>query len=91
MVGRVVLSTAADMQTGLTAATKAYAVALPNCRCEIAELSKQRAVLTLKNVYYFLDSHHVGVFEGLARSFSLRVSTRIRMRSKFDGDFEFTW
>ena len=91
MVGRVVLSTAADMPSALQAGTKAYVVALPTCRVEILELSEKRAVIMLKNVYYFLDSHHVGVFEGLAKSIGLRVTTRVRMRGKFDGDFELTW
>ncbi len=91
LVGRVVLSTAADMPTALQAGAKAYLVALPTCRVEIAELSDRRAVISLKNVYYFLDSHHVGVFEGLSKSVGVRVRTRIRLRSKFDGDFELTW
>jgi uncharacterized protein (TIGR02265 family) len=91
MVGRVVLSTAADMPSGLNAAIKAYSVALPHSRVEIAELSKQRAVVTLRHIYYFLDSHHVGVFEGLARPLGVRLTTRVRMRSKFDGDFELSW
>jgi uncharacterized protein (TIGR02265 family) len=91
MVGRVVLSTAADMPSALQAGAKAYVVALPTCRVEILELSEKRAVISLKNIYYFLDSHHVGVFEGLAKSIGLRVTTRIRLRGKFDGDFELTW
>jgi uncharacterized protein (TIGR02265 family) len=91
MVGKVVLSTAADMPSGLHAAVKAYAVALPHCRVEIAELSKQRAIVTLRHIYYFLDSHHVGVFEGLARPLGVRLNTRVRMRGKFDGDFELRW
>jgi uncharacterized protein (TIGR02265 family) len=91
MVGKVVLSTAADMPSALHAAAKAYVVALPTCRVEVVELSERRAVMSLRNIYYFLDSHHIGVFEGLARSFRVRLSTRVRMRSKFDGDFEFSW
>jgi uncharacterized protein (TIGR02265 family) len=91
MVGKVMLSTAADMPSGVTAAVKAYGVALPQSKVEIVELSKQRAVITLRHIYYFLDSHHVGCFEGLARSMSVRLTTRIRMRSKFDGDFELSW
>jgi uncharacterized protein (TIGR02265 family) len=91
MVGKVVLSTAADMPSALHAAAKAYVVALPTCRVEVLELDQKRAVMSLRNIYYFLDSHHVGVFEGLARSVGARVSTRVRLRSKFDGEFEFSW
>jgi uncharacterized protein (TIGR02265 family) len=91
MVGKVVLSTAADMPSAISAGVKAYAVALPQSNVEIVELSKQRAVITLRHVYYFLDSHHVGCFEGLARPLGLRLTTRVRMRTKFDGDFEFSW
>jgi uncharacterized protein (TIGR02265 family) len=90
-VGRVVLSTAADMPSALSAAAKAYTVALPTCRVDVTEISKQRAVLSLKHIYYFLDSHHVGVFEGLARSCGVRLQTRVRMKTAFEGDFELTW
>ena len=66
-------------------------MALPTCRVDVTEIGKQRAVVSLKHVYYFLDSHHVGCFEGLARPLGLRLTTRVRMRTKFDGDFEFSW
>jgi uncharacterized protein (TIGR02265 family) len=91
VVGRVVLSTAADMPSTLAAAAKAYVVALPACQVDVAETSTKRAIVTLRNIYYFLDSHHIGVFEGFARSCGIRVKTRIRMRTPFEGDFELTW
>jgi uncharacterized protein (TIGR02265 family) len=91
MVGRVVLSTAADMPSALAAAAKAYAVALPTCQVDVSDVGKQRAVVSLKNIYYFLDSHHIGVFEGLARSCGVRLHTRVRVRTAFEGDFELTW
>jgi uncharacterized protein (TIGR02265 family) len=91
MVGRVVLSTAGDMPSALAAAAKAYVVALPTARVEVVEATTKRAIVTLKNIYYFLDSHHIGVFEGLARACSVRVTTRVRMRTPFDGDFELSW
>jgi uncharacterized protein (TIGR02265 family) len=91
VVGRVVLSTANDLPGALVACAKAYAISLPPAQAELRELADHRAVLALVNVYNFLDSHHIGVVEGIAHSCGAHVETRVKLDSLFDGEIELTW
>jgi uncharacterized protein (TIGR02265 family) len=90
-VGRVVLSTANDLPGALAACVKGYAISLPPSRAELLAIDAQRAVLSLSNVYNFLDSHHIGVLEGIARACGVRVEARVKLTSPFDGEIELTW
>ncbi|HEY3819701.1 MAG TPA: DUF2378 family protein [Polyangiaceae bacterium] len=91
VVGRVVLSTANDPSGAFAACAKAYAISLPPSHAELREDTDRRAVFALANVYNFLDSHHIGVLEGVAHSCGLRVTSRVKLASPFDGEIELTW
>jgi uncharacterized protein (TIGR02265 family) len=91
IVGRVVLSTAEDLPGALVACAKAYAISTPPARAEVREMTQSRAVVTFSDVYHFLDSHHVGVLEGIARGCGVRVDARVRLDSPYQGDIELTW
>ena len=91
VVGRVVLSTVSDLPGALSACAKAYAISAPPSHAELLEIGDARAIFALANVYSFLDSHHVGVLEGIANSCGVRVATRLRLSSLFDGEIELTW
>jgi uncharacterized protein (TIGR02265 family) len=91
VVGRVVFSTANDLPGALSACAKAYAISLPPSRAELREVSEHGAVFALANVYNFLDSHHIGVLEGIAHSCGVRVTARVKLASLFDGEIELTW
>jgi uncharacterized protein (TIGR02265 family) len=91
VVGRVVLSAASDLPGALAACAKAYAISLPPARAEVRELAEHRAVFALANVYNFLDSHHVGVLEGIAHGCGAHVEARVKPSSLFDGEIELTW
>ncbi|HEX3344727.1 MAG TPA: DUF2378 family protein [Polyangiaceae bacterium] len=91
VVGRVVLSTANDLHGALLACAKAYAISLPPAQAEVRELAPGRAVFALANVYNFVDSHHIGVLEGVANACRVRVEARARLASPFDAEIELTW
>jgi uncharacterized protein (TIGR02265 family) len=91
VVGRVVLSAANDLAGALAACAKAYAISLPPARAELHDLGEHRAVLALANVYNFLDSHHVGVLEGIGHACGAQVEARVKLASPFDGEIELTW
>jgi len=91
VVGRIVLSTANDLPGALSACAKGYAISLPPSHAELREVTGHRAVFALANVYNFLDSHHIGVLEGVAHACGVRVETRVRLASPFDGEIELTW
>ncbi len=91
VVGRVVLSAASDLPGALTASAKAYVISLPPARAEVRELDERRAVFALANVYNFLDSHHVGVLEGIAHGCGVHVEAGVKLSSLFDGEIELRW
>jgi len=91
VVGRVVLSTAHDLPGALAASAKAYAISVPPSHAELREMADRKAVLALANVYNFLDSHHIGVMEGIAHSCGVHVEARVKLASPFDGEIELTW
>ena len=91
VVGRVVLSTANDLAGALSACAKAYAISLPPAHAELREVAERRAIFVLANVYNFLDSHHVGVLEGVAHACGVHVDARVKLASAFDGEIELTW
>jgi uncharacterized protein (TIGR02265 family) len=91
IVGRVVLSTANDLPGALSACAKAYAISLPPSHAELREVTGGRAVFALTSVYNFLDSHHIGVLEGIAHACGVHVKSRVKLSSLFDGEIELTW
>lgn len=91
IVGAVFMSTGDDLPGAIAAAAKAYAIMTPPSRFEILESTPKRIVVSLTSVYNFLDCHHVGVLEGLARGHGIQVAARVRLHSMFDGEIELTW
>jgi len=91
IVGAVVMSTGDDLPGAIAAAAKAYAITTPPAHVAVAESAPGRIVVSLSNVYNFLDSHHVGVLESVARAHGLRVTPRVRLESMFVGEIELTW
>jgi hypothetical protein len=61
--------------------------------CSVAVLDKgaRWAVIRLDNIVHFLDSHHVGNFEGLLRFAGFKGVVRIASRSPTSADFLLTW
>ncbi|HEY8040929.1 MAG TPA: DUF2378 family protein [Polyangiaceae bacterium] len=91
MFGRVVMGRVDGLRAALEAAAKVYPMAMPPARVELRKMTDTRAVLHMTGIYGFLDSHHVGVFEGVARACEVRVTTRVRMISPYTGEIELTW
>jgi uncharacterized protein (TIGR02265 family) len=67
MIGRVVLGSAEGPIEILRAMAKSYALHTKPAAIEVLEARPGRAILRATDVVYFLDSHHVGVFEGVLR------------------------
>jgi hypothetical protein len=49
------------------------------------------ATVRLDKVPYFLDSHHVGTFEGVLRFAGVQGTVRIASRSATSADLLLTW
>ena len=63
----------------LRALAKSYVLHMRPGSVEVVALDTGRAVVRLADIYNFLDSHNVGVFEGLFRH--AKVTGRVRIAS----------
>jgi uncharacterized protein (TIGR02265 family) len=80
-LGKVTLGAAVDVEAALRAIAKTYEINLPPGRCTVVEAEPNRLVLSLVDIYHFLDSHHVGVFEGTLEHMGVAGSVRVKRQS----------
>ncbi|MFO0658534.1 MAG: DUF2378 family protein [Polyangiaceae bacterium] len=71
----------------LQALARAYSVTMTGADVSVLELSATSARLRFVSVYSYLDSHHVGIFEGALRSAGYRPTVRVKVISQADADF----
>jgi uncharacterized protein (TIGR02265 family) len=91
LIGRVVLGTAEGTLEMLRALAKSYVLHMRPGSVEVVVLDTGRAVVRLADVYNFLDSHNVGVFEGLFRHAKVTGRVRIASYSPTEADFLCEW
>jgi uncharacterized protein (TIGR02265 family) len=91
MVGKIMLGTTDDFSNALVATAKSYEMMMPTSRVEVTSQTSRSAILKLTGVANFLDSHHVGVFEGIGRAFNVRVDVKVRLDTISSGDFSLSW
>jgi Protein of unknown function (DUF2378) len=87
----VVWSTAEHLHGALDAVAKGYALTSWPARVEVVERGAGHARVRLDEVHYFLDSHHVGIFEGVMRACGVKGSVRVRLDSTVSGELLLTW
>lgn len=90
-VGKVVWASVTDSHGALEGILKGYAIGVPGCSAKMIERRPHGAVIRLERIPYFLDSHHVGCFEGAARAIGIRARIRIRLDSSSSGEFLCEW
>ncbi|MFZ5890645.1 MAG: DUF2378 family protein [Myxococcota bacterium] len=90
-LGKVTLGSAPDVHTAVSAIAKTYAVNIRPSQCAVLESKPRSMILSLENVHYFLDSHHVGVFEGTLEHVGVRGRVRIASRSSSAADLLIEW
>jgi uncharacterized protein (TIGR02265 family) len=91
MVGRVIFGTMHDVPSALDAIVRAYGVAMPTATVEVREVDDAHALVSLAGVTSFLDSHHVGVIEGIARAVGVRVEISVKLSSIASGELLVEW
>ncbi len=92
MLGRVVLGSVEGPVELLRAMGKSYPLHTSPATMSITEEGPRRAVLAFRDFHHFLDSHHVGVVEGLLRHAGVEGGhVLIRSLSRSDADFLVTW
>jgi uncharacterized protein (TIGR02265 family) len=90
-LGRVMLGTADGVEQALRAMARAYPLNARPCSADVVEAAPGRAIVRLQNVTWFLDSHHVGTFEGVLRFAGAEGSLKIRSYSAVTADLLCTW
>lgn len=90
-VGKVVLGSAVGVEQAISAMVKAYPLNLRPGRAELLSMTERDAVVRLTDIYYFLDSHHVGAFEGVLSFVGKTGSVRICQYSESSADLLCSW
>jgi hypothetical protein len=90
-LGKVVLASAEGVHEVVDAMAKAYPLNARPSRVEVLERAAGRAVVHLENVHYFIDSHHVGAFEGALRYAGVEGRVLIAMRGQAAADLLLEW
>jgi len=91
VVGKVIFGTTHDVPSALEAIVKAYRVATPSATIEIRSIAERRAVLHIGGITTFLDSHHVGLLEGVTRAAGASVEITVNLSSIASCDFLVEW
>jgi uncharacterized protein (TIGR02265 family) len=93
MAGRVVLFAFGErLENVVSAMPKAYLVAVPGTVVETEELGARLYRVTMRNVYNFVDTYHLGVLEGavLAMGYQPLITVEVGERP-CDAVFEGGW
>jgi len=90
-VGRVVLGAAEGPVATIEAMCKSYEMHMRPAKLEVERAGPKAAIIHLSDVYNFLDSHNVGVFEGVMRHAKLEGTVRLRTYSRISADFFCEW
>jgi uncharacterized protein (TIGR02265 family) len=90
-LGKVVLGSVEGVESSLQAMAKAYPLNARPCSVDVVESAPGYALLRLEQVYWFLDSHHVGAFEGVLRYAGVRGDIKIREHGPGTADFRIEW
>lgn len=91
MVGKVVLGSVEGPLEMMRALAKSYALHMQPAKVEVVDLGPGDVVVRLRDVWHFLDSHHVGVFEGLLRYAEVEGEVKVHAWSSSSADFRCTF
>jgi uncharacterized protein (TIGR02265 family) len=91
-LGRASVGSAQGTLAIIDAMAKSYPVNLPGSNVTVLEQSKSDCIVRMQGVPYFLDSHHVGAFEGVLRYAGIKDgAVLLRARSPSDADLLCRW
>ena len=90
-LGKVTLGSALDAHASIAAIAGAYEVNLRPSRVAVLDKGPRWATVRVDKVHYFLDSHHVGTFEGVLKHAGAEGAVRIASRSPSSADLLLEW
>lgn len=89
--GRVGVGSAQSPRDIVRAMATSYGVSMPGSHAELVEMGPTSLLVRMRSVPFFLDCHHVGVYEGVLRFAGVRGEVRILCHSTADADLLCTW
>lgn len=90
-LGKVTLGATEGVESALRSLCDTYPLNVRPCRLEVLESSNEHFIVRLHELYYFLDCHHVGAFEGAMRHAGVKGQVGLRVNGAFEADFLCTW
>ena len=90
-LGKVVLGSTQGIHDRIAAIAKGYDLNLRPGSATIIENAPNRIVVRLENIHYFLDSHHVGVFEGTMKQAGVAGRVLIATHARASADLLLEW
>ena len=91
VLGKVTLGSAIGVHAVIDAIANTYAVNIRPSRCAVTHRAARACIVSLDNVQYFVDSHHIGVFEGTMTHGGVAGRVRIATRSEFSAELLLEW
>ncbi len=90
-LGKVTLGSTEGVHAAVAAMASAYELNLRPSRVSVADSGHSWTIVRLEKIPYFLDSHHVGTFEGVLKFAGTQGTVRIAGRSPTSADFLLSW
>ena len=90
-LGKVTLGATEGVLAAVTAIAKTYSIYVRPSRCHVTRPVPGAMVVSLDDVPHFLDSHHVGVFEGALQYAGAQGGVRIHRRGERSADLLLSW
>ena len=91
-VGKVVFGSAEGVHAAAAAMAKTYTINLrPDTHAEVMSSGPNWLVVHLHNVHYLLDSHHLGVFEGVMLHSGTQGNVKVASSDSSSGELLLTW
>ncbi|HEX4513622.1 MAG TPA: DUF2378 family protein [Polyangiaceae bacterium] len=90
-LGRVVLGSVEGPIATLEAMARSYALHMRPANLAVEPAGTNAAIVRMTEIHNFLDSHNVGVFEGVLKLAKVEGTIRIRAYSRTSADFSCEW
>ena len=88
---KVVFGSAEGVHGAAEAMSTTYSINLRPSRAQVVESAPHWLIVRLEDVHYFLDSHHVGIYEGVMLHAGVEGSVRIAIASSRAAELLLSW
>jgi uncharacterized protein (TIGR02265 family) len=90
-LGRIMFGTVSGVHDMVNAMAKAYPLNTRPAEVKVASTGPGYSIVQMDQVYCFLDSHHVGAFEGVLKYVGVTGRVRFAARGVAAGDLILEW